>query len=120
MINGFGICINFFLVKSHEDFCWFYYHVCTNPKSTCCIDLIHSYSAFMYLLLLSSEAPLLPLFSCRSKNLLPLLQAKLFLKSNSVYSEMLPSLYTWRAESSKFCERFRLRERVLEREHCSA
>lgn len=22
MINGFGICINFFLVKSHEDFCW--------------------------------------------------------------------------------------------------
>lgn len=22
MINGFGMCINFFLVKSHEDFCW--------------------------------------------------------------------------------------------------
>lgn len=22
MINGFGICINFFSVKSHEEFCW--------------------------------------------------------------------------------------------------
>lgn len=120
MINGFGICINFFLVKSHEDFYWFYYHVCTNPKHTCCIDLIHSYSAFMYPLLLSCEASLLPLFSCRSKNLLPLLQAKLFLKNNSVYPEMLPSLHTWSAESSKFCEGFRLNERLLEREHCSA
>lgn len=24
MINGFGICINFFSVKSHEDFCWLF------------------------------------------------------------------------------------------------
>lgn len=74
MINGFGICINFFSVKSHEESHGFYYHVCSNPKHTCCVDLIHGYSALMYPFLLSFEASLLPLFSCRSKSLLPFLQ----------------------------------------------
>lgn len=95
MINGFGICINFFSVKSHEESHGFYYHVCSNPKHTCCVDLIHGYSALMYPFLLSFEASLLPLFPCRSKSLLPFLQEKLFLQNNSIYPEMVPSLYTW-------------------------
>lgn len=78
-----------------KSFAGFYYYVCTNPKHTFCVDLIHNYRAFMCPLLLSSEASLLPLFSCRSKILLPFLQAKLFLKNNSVYPEMVPSLYIW-------------------------
>lgn len=92
-----------------KSFAGFYYRVCTNPKHTCCVDLIHDYSAFMCPFLLNSEASLLPPFSCRSKNL-SFLQAKLFLKNDSIYPEMVPRFYTWWAESSKFCEGFRLRE----------
>lgn len=93
-----------------KTFSGFYYYVCTNPKHTCCVDLIHNHSAFMCPFLLSSEVSLLPLFSCVSKNLLPFLQVNLFLKNNSVYPEIFPSLYTWWAESSKLCEGFRLGE----------
>lgn len=91
-----------------KTFAGFSYHVCANPKHTRWVDSIH-HSAFKCLLLLGSEASFLPLlffffFACKGKNLLPFSQAKLFLKNNSVYPEMLPSPSSWWAESSKYCE----------------
>lgn len=119
MINGFGICINF-LVKSHEDFCWLLLPCVHKSKTHMLCWFNPQLQCFYVSVFAHSEASLLPLFSCRSNNLLPFLQEKLFLKNNSVYPEMVPSLYTWWAESSKFCEGFRLSKRVLGREHCSA
>lgn len=102
MIDGFGICVNFFAVKSHEDFCWLFLPCVHKSKThTRCIDSMQ-HSAFKCLLLLGSETSFLPLFfffcfgwgfffACKGKNLLLFLQAKLCLPRNASQPFLLVS-----------------------------